>query len=1109
MSAPHHLRCLGQPTLYSPSGDLVRFRTKKHLALLVFLAVEHHSSHRRDRLAEFLWPRADMAEARHSLATALSILRPRLPADALQSTRDQVRIRTTDLVLDVDQLTARHIHGSDALGMVDLPGFLEGFEIPDAPEFALWKDRHQARLLPQFKEALVLLIARHRRSGESRYIEQLADRLLALDELSEEGIRAKMEARAWAGDRLTALKIFEEWKGKLRDELHAAPSDRLELMATTLRRGGWERAVINDIPVVSPDKARERPFVGRSDEYRRLYDSWEGLKHGKAVHSIILGDSGVGKTTLVERFTTAVGLEGAAVARVQAYDLDRNIPFATLRGLGLSVLDMPGASAAPPEALAELARVLPEVRRRFSSLPAPGQGQGETARIRLTEAFQQLLIAVAEEHPLLLVIEDLHLADEASLAVLHLVLRRSAGDPLLAILTGRPAELGHSAQATLLRENLIRLGSQELTLSPLNRHQSAELLSALLKPDEPKPTATISRSLIAASGGYPMVLELLVHDWRTHGVHSIAIALQGMTAEFVVGDDPRAAYGHLIARLADSLGPVTRSTLALAAVLGHRLNDLSMYSLIDLSLGQTMTALGQLLDIRILRDSEPGLEFTNELVRAHVYSSIPSPVRKALHASVANRLQRSEDGQEPLSGLEVAWHTMRAGRSQEALPLLIEGAKTAMRFGAPQSAEIALASALGSLESGAESVLDLTVLLAQSLQEQGRWRDSLDTLASLRDSPCNEKEQEVFALSALARGYLGLAASRELLDVLPVLEDTIRACPHLPSRVRAARALAHGLSLLRDRSLGQRLLPLLDNIPVGELDVDARGQFTLARAMFLFQAGEIEASYLEAERGLRELKAVGVANAVAVHLQAGLGVTRSLQGHYHEAAAHLETCLAMATRLGSDAIAAGILSNLALVYLRIGRFDGPAWCAQQVRQLGLSHLADWNDVTLTYAVAMAYALGGQATRARDALSHLEGGFPSDMPEALLQRWLLWKADILMVAGQRSEAADAANRAVKGYNLELGSLGFAGAFARWTAITCLGTEMEPAARKVVRKLEGRLTDFDALDQLEILCAASHLAVRPPAEYVDTIIEKSQCLPPPTVDLIRNLGMTACV
>ena len=91
MEPQRYLRCLGQPALFTATGEPIRFRTRKHLALLVYLAVEQRTQ-RRDRLAELLWPRVSATEARHSLATALSVLRPRVGIDALETSRDQVRL---------------------------------------------------------------------------------------------------------------------------------------------------------------------------------------------------------------------------------------------------------------------------------------------------------------------------------------------------------------------------------------------------------------------------------------------------------------------------------------------------------------------------------------------------------------------------------------------------------------------------------------------------------------------------------------------------------------------------------------------------------------------------------------------------------------------------------------------------------------------------------------------------------------------------------------------------------------------------------------------------------------------------------------------------------
>ncbi len=684
MRPRHLLRCLGQPALFAPNGEPIRFRTKKHLALLVYLAVESQRSHRRDRLAELLWPRAQLAEARHSLATALSILRPRVGVDALEANRDHVQLHRESLALDLDRLSSNDILGTESTASLEVAAFLDGFDIPDAPEFALWKDRQQARLLPLIKHGLLVLIDRCRRTGDSRQIEQLADRMLLIDDLSEEATRAKMEARAVVGDRLTALRVFEQWKRRLFAELGASPSEEVDKIATRLRRGGWERLSANDeLPALPQTQERERVFLARSQEYSDLYGLWEAVRLGGGqVSAVVVGDSGVGKTTLVARLARIASLEGASVARVQSYDLERGIPFGTLSELTIRLLDCQGASATSSEALSELSRSVPEVRSHFPGLPAAEASHGETARLRLTAALHQLISTIAEDHPLILVVDDLHLADEASLAVLHMVLRRLSREQVMAIFTARSAELVQSVEATLLRESIATTGGKEIVLGPLDTDATGMLLDALVEQNPPQPTATIRRALVTASGGYPMVLELLVQDWRTNGPGSVALALEAITEVYVAGLEPMAAYDRLLSRLRNSLNSASTNTLNMAAVLGHRLNDLSMYATVDLSMGQTMAALGQLSHLRILRDGERGLEFVNELVRACAYASIPSSVRKALHGSVADRLLHSRQ-QGSGGGLEIAWHCMRAGRASEAIPQLLRGARDAIRKRSP------------------------------------------------------------------------------------------------------------------------------------------------------------------------------------------------------------------------------------------------------------------------------------------------------------------------------------------------------------------------------------------------------------------------------------------
>ncbi|HJP55622.1 MAG TPA: AAA family ATPase, partial [Gemmatimonadales bacterium] len=673
------LRCLGEPVLTGLDGEPVRFKVRKHLALLVFLAVESRSRHHRDHLAELLWANLPEGDNRHSLATALSTIRAVAGADALETDRDHVRINRGRFALDLDRLESGDVLASEFQPALDIAGFLDGFEVPGSSEFMLWRERQRSRWLPLVREALLKRIDKCRRTGDFRQIEHLGDRMLHLDELSEEAVRAKMEARAFAGDRLGALKVFEAWKERLFEDLGASPSPLVEGMAIRLRRRGLERPATSLIPAVPTDQWKGRPFVGRANEYQGLYEGWERTQRGVAGHAILLGDSGIGKSTLADRLATAAGLEGAVTSRVQCYDVEREIPYAAIAGLVQGLLHQPGVSGTPPEALAELARAVPEVKQKYPNVPPPVDSQGETARILLTEAFHQLLQSLAEEQPVILVVDDLHLADDASLAVLHLMMRRAQGEPIMVVFATRPESLGQSPQASRIRENAERLGIRMIELGPMNDDESAELLASFIPEDEPQPGAAARRALLRAAAGYPMVLELLVQDWRTNGEQSVALSVEAMTSDPAMRQDgPSGAYRQLLERLTNTLDPATRNVLNMAAILGGRLNDLSAYALADLTRGQTMSGMAQLVRLRILRERGDRLEFANELIRAHAYVGVPSPLRRELHGEIAGRLLAEAADGASRSGLEIAWHCFRGGRTAEGIPHLLSGAREAL-----------------------------------------------------------------------------------------------------------------------------------------------------------------------------------------------------------------------------------------------------------------------------------------------------------------------------------------------------------------------------------------------------------------------------------------------
>jgi len=1071
MRPRRYLRCLGQPALFTPAGELVRFRTKKHLALLVYLAVEPHQEHRRDRLAELLWPRVSLPEARHSLATALSVLRPRLGADGLQATREQVSLAPGHLELDLDRLATGDLAGSETAAPLEIAAFLDGFDIPDAGEFGLWKDRQQARWLPAVMNAFGQGLERCRRVGDTRQIERIADKMLALDPASEEAVRAKMEVLALAGDRLSALRLYESWRVRIAEELDAVPSAPLERMAARLRQRGWERAALDDLPTAPPDQSRGRPFIGREVEYRTLYDAWQGLHQGHTTHILLTGESGVGKTRLVERLTTAASLNGAAVSRVQSYDLEQEIPYATVSGLILGLLAFPEVSGTPPEALAELSRMVPDVRRRFPAIPPARDTQGDTARIELAEAFHQLLQAIAEERPIILVVDDVHLADDASLSVLHLVARRARGERLMMIFIARLGAGAPPQSVERLTHGGAALGVQPLELRGLSGAESTALLTCLADAGGVSLPVAVRTTLLRAARGVPMVLEFLLQDWLTNGDASLALAVSAMTSELAGEGKGPETYRQILAGLVRTLDTVARTVLNLAAILGPRLNDSSMYALADLTLGQTLAGLVQLASLRMLRESGDGFEFANELLRAEVYASIPSPLRRTLHGSIADRLLTLEHTND-LSGLEIAWHCVRAGRQGEALPHLLTGARQAMRSGAAHLAQRALETALPGI-GDPQTIAEATLLLVESLQEQGRWRDSLDLLRST-SGLCDRARMYAEALEARALQSLGSPYVADLQSRVPRLLSIVRECANHRAQVLAGQTLAYLAADVRDQQLANAVLRDLDSNLGGANDEDITTQWSLARVLLLKLTGQAAQSENLVKDTIEKLRKRGTTNLLTIKLFGVLGTLNTCEGRFNDAIANFLHCYNLASRAGIETMVASMAGNLALSYGRLGDYNLQLEWANRAPNAWGEDFGGFVEVQIAYSKGMAYGMHGRMRDVEDTIAALEIRMQQSLPRWIQQAWHLWKADLLMLMGCKAEALAMARFSVTRFGGLPLSSSFTGAFDRWLAATSQPGEERTEARQLIGTHLSRLPEFDSVDQFEILCAALRIA-----------------------------------
>jgi DNA-binding SARP family transcriptional activator/tetratricopeptide (TPR) repeat protein len=748
--SPFHLSCLGEPQLFDGAGEAIRFRTRKHFALLIRLALEPGHAFSRDSLTELLWPDAPPKRARHSLAQGVSVLRAKLG-------RENLLVRTASVGLRAGVVETDVAHLATGTNGTIRGRFLDGFDVPGSRPFDDWKDQWTAQLIPKVRDALTRHMDAARRIADFATVERHAQLLHDLDTTSEEAVRGLMESRAWVGDRSNALKIFGRYESLLADELGAKPSADLVRMAHLLRDG---RGTVSHPPEPGqPSVPAHRRFepemlIGREREFGALYDAWLDVRRRKPRIMVVLGDPGIGKTTLCNSFAASCQMEGAVVARVQAYDAERELPFAVVSELIRQLVTQRALAGADPDALSELSRIAPEISEAYPGVPKAVQWTPEVMSLRLADAFRKALVAASEDNPLIVVVDDLHAADASSTAILHVACRRLAGARLLMVFTARRAELQTTEGPAALVSDTYLKWLQTVEIEPLPAAAAEQLVRTYVAGSaERREPAPVSRILHAANGN-PLALELVTREWLEHGAESLLRDLEALNTQPLPSLGIPRAIRTMFERLIQRLDTATRAALDLAAVLGRRLSDFSLYEAVDLHSGSAGEALSRLLEIGLLREVGGELEFKNELIRAQAYYAVAGPARQHLHRQVAATLAERPVEEGHAARLEIAWHYMRGGEAEKALPHALEGSKEALRVGAPAEAEEILSALLREPPTAAP-LSTMRLLLCKALIDQSKAAPAIPVIDGLlSDSSVPPRQGAEASLMKAAATYL-------------------------------------------------------------------------------------------------------------------------------------------------------------------------------------------------------------------------------------------------------------------------------------------------------------------------------------------------------------------
>ena len=619
-------RVLG-PVSLDVDGDPVppELLWRKHLALLIYLARSPKRARTREHLTGLLWPEKEESAARHSLNEALRVLRRAAGDEALEATAGQVRL-TGDLVcLDTDQLEGWIAEGAWSAAADIVAGeFLEGFAVPGAEAFEDWLRVERMHWKERSLIALLGLSEAKLRQGHTAAALAAARRAEALDPYSDLATRAVMLALAVEGDVAAATTHYERFVAALSTAVGTGPGEATRQLVERIRSTRGPR---RSEPPPDQTERRRAPLVGRDRELGQLLALWEPCRAGQGATAIVLeGDSGSGKTRLLDEFATRARLSGATVTLVRAVEADLSEPGSGLVGLARGgLLDAPGLPAASPQALAAFAAVIPDWAERFR--PAEHSAAG----MPLAQAAASILEAALDGGPLVLAVDDAQWVDRASLLCLGAVLRDFSRAPLCVMLAALP-EPPREELDELRRRVGQDIPGARLALRPLDSAALRELASWALPAYDRVALERVCRRVASDSAGLPILaVELLSAVAQGLDLHQGSAAwpepLKTLT-QSVPGGLPEAVIAALRVGFRRRSQPA-QQVLAAAAVLGDRVTETILARATGLELPAVQAALDELELQRWLETTGQGYGFVARLACQVIARDMVTPGQRA------------------------------------------------------------------------------------------------------------------------------------------------------------------------------------------------------------------------------------------------------------------------------------------------------------------------------------------------------------------------------------------------------------------------------------------------------------------------------------------------
>ncbi len=672
---PGHLdiRLFGHLEVVLDGGRFRLATPRKSLQVLAYLLLHRAAAVSREYLAFLLYPDDEEAAARAKLRATLGELPKILPHPAERYVSidvDKVAWNSdADVWLDIDAFEAA---SSDRARLGEAIDLYRGDLLPEI--YDEWLDVIRERYRNAYLRCLTERVSEARRSANLALAIETARKVLAIDPWREDMVRRVIAMRYESGDRAGALDEYAGFVKRLRAELDAEPMAETAAVAERIAHG---QAQPDEDGEAGPAVAGEPailPFVGRRGEMDRLLETWSRVARGRGACAFVSGEPGIGKSRLVLEFARAVEDRGGRVL-VGATSSPETVPYEGVVDALRSALPLV-ESLKPSIALACVATLIPEIHARVA-LPAVPRLDGESERIRLFESLFRCVADLGTARPLLLILEDVHWAQTASLELLQVLLRRISGVPVMIVVTYRDEETPRMhALHRLRREARAMAGALSIWLGRLSVTDGEELRATLSDVRDRS-----AEMLIAASHGNPLFLTQLVADVR-EGAPSAAPA----------------SLSAVVERRIERLSEHARSAAEIAACIGDRFSRDAVREVSAWDDTALTDALDELLDRRIIREASGRgfLEyaFTHHLVHEAIAQGVSPKAAAVRRRRVAHVLEELYPERVSELSASLAAHYECASDIPNAARCYLEAVRRSISIGALQEARVQCARAL-------------------------------------------------------------------------------------------------------------------------------------------------------------------------------------------------------------------------------------------------------------------------------------------------------------------------------------------------------------------------------------------------------------------------------